>query len=127
MQSKKIKILLVEDDSFLIGIYLSKFELEGFEITPAPNGEEGLKLAKCEKPDVVLLDILLPGKDGFWVLQELKKDPITKNIPVIMMTNLSEEENVKKAFDLGAADYLVKSNFLPVEVIDKVKKAVTKK
>ena len=126
MQSKKIKILLIEDDLFLSGIFLSKFELEGFEIISAKDGEEGLKLARQEKPEAILLDILLPKKNGFSVLEELKENPTTKNIPVIVMTNLSEDHDVKRAAGLGATDYLVKSNFLPNEVVEKVKKVLTR-
>lgn len=124
MSPEKIKILLVEDDYFLSGIYLKKFMLEGFEIIPARDGEEGLELAQSKNPDIILLDILLPKKDGFQVLAELKASQKTKNIPVLVITNLSEEENIKKAFDLGAKDYIIKSNFLPAEVIEKVKKAL---
>ncbi|NQU77622.1 response regulator [Candidatus Falkowbacteria bacterium] len=127
MKPKKIKILLIEDDNFLSGIYVAKFEMEGFEIIAERRGEEGQKIAKKEKPDVILLDILLPGKDGFAVLKELKTDAATSRIPVIVMTNLSEDSNVKKAFDLGATDYLVKAHFLPAEIIDKVKKVISKK
>ena len=127
MQPEKIKILLIEDDYFLSGIYLKKFELEGFEIIAARNGDEGLSFAKSKKPDIILLDILLPRQDGFNVLKGLKEDSATKSIPVLIISNLSEEENIRKAFGLGAVDYLIKSNFLPSEVIDKVKKALTKK
>lgn len=124
MSPQKIKILLIEDDSFLSSIYLKKFNLEGFDIQSAPEGEKGIELARAQKPDVILLDILLPKKDGFAVLEELKKDPATQAIPVIVMTNLSEDDNISRAFDLGAVDYLIKSNFLPDEVIDKVKNAL---
>lgn len=125
MSPEKIKILLIEDDYFLAGIYLSKFEMEGFEVFVAKDSETGLKIAREKNPDIILLDILLPdGKDGFATLAELKSASATKNIPVIMMTNLSEEENIRKAFSLGAADYIIKSNFLPAEVIEKVKKVL---
>jgi len=126
MRPRKIKILLIEDDYFLSGIYLAKFGLEGFEIISSRDAEKGLELSKKEKPDLILLDILLPNKDGFWALKELKNDSTTKNIPVIVMTNLSEDENIRKAFDYGASEYLVKSNFLPNEVIEKVKKLIKK-
>ena len=126
MRSKKIKILLIEDDYFLAGIYLTKFKLEGFEIFLAQDGEQGLRFANSKKPDIILLDIFLPKKDGFAILQDLKKSSTTKNIPVIMMTNLSESENIKKAVNLGAVDYLVKSNFLPNEIVEKVKQVLSK-
>ena len=127
MRSKKIKILLIEDDYFLAGIYLTKFKLEGFEIFLAQDGEQGLRFAGDKSPDIILLDISLPKKDGFDVLQALKKNSVTKNIPVIIMTNLSENDNIKKCFSLGAVDYIVKSNFLPNEVVEKVKRTLIKK
>lgn len=126
MQAKKIKILLIEDDYFLAGIYLAKFELEGFEIILAKDGEQGLEFADSKNPDIILLDIFLPKKDGFDVLRDLKKSSVTKNIPVIIMTNLSENKNVKKCFDLGAVDYIIKSNFLPNEIVEKVKQTLSK-
>jgi DNA-binding response OmpR family regulator len=120
MEKEKVHILLVEDDTFLAGIYQKKFELEGFKISIADNGEKGLMDAKKKKPDIILLDILLPKLDGFSVLEKLKKDPTTKMIPVILLTNLGQKDDVQKGLDAGAVDYLIKAHFKPSEIVDKV-------
>lgn len=122
--SKKPKILIVEDDTFLAGIYANKFEREGFEVVLATDGEAGLKNAKKDAPNVVLLDILLPKLDGFEVLEKLKGDTGTRNIPVIMLTNLGQKEDVDKGLKLGAVDYLIKAHFMPQETVEKVKKVL---
>jgi DNA-binding response OmpR family regulator len=114
--------LLVEDDVFLSNIYQKKFEMEGFKISTADNGEKGLADAKRKKPDIILLDVLLPKLDGFAVLEKLKEDPATKEIPVILLTNLGQKDDVEKGLESGAADYLIKAHFKPSEVVDKVKK-----
>jgi len=122
--SKKMlpTILLVEDDTFLIGMYATKLQLEGYKAVLASDGEKALAQAKKSKPALILLDILLPKKNGFEVLEALKKDPATKAIPVILLTNLSQRDDVKKGLDLGAADYLIKAHFMPNEVVEKIKK-----
>ncbi len=120
MEKEKVHILLVEDDTFLAGIYQKKFELEGFKISIADNGEKGLMDAKKKKPNIILLDILLPKLDGFSVLEKLKKDPTTKMIPVILLTNLGQKDDVQKGLDAGAVDYLIKAHFKPSEIVDKV-------
>ncbi|KKT00861.1 MAG: hypothetical protein UV78_C0074G0005 [Parcubacteria group bacterium GW2011_GWA2_43_17] len=85
------------------------------------DGETGLELMKTHKPDLVLLDIIMPKLDGFSVLKKIKEDPATKNVPVILLTNLGQDEDVKKGNNLGAAGYLVKANLTPAQVVDKVK------
>ena len=122
MADKQIKILLVEDDSFLLSMYSTKFELENFDVTIAEDGEKGWKLAQREDPDVILLDIKLPKMDGFEVLKKIKGNKETSNIPVILLTNLSQKEDRDKGLDLGADDYLVKAHFMPSEVVGKIKK-----
>ena len=124
MAEKNIYILLVEDDSFLANIYKTKFEMEGFTVNVAENGELGLKEAKKKKPDLILLDILLPKMDGFTVLQYLKADSALKDVPVILLTNLGQKDDVEKGLKLGAADYLIKAHFKPSETVDKVKKVL---
>jgi len=119
--AKQLKILLVEDDNFLLNMYADKFRVEGFEVFIADNGAAGLKLAKEKAPDLILLDVLLPKMSGFEVLQELNKDPRSKNIPVILLTNLSQKEEVTKGLELGAKDFLIKAHFMPQEVVAKVK------
>ena len=92
--TKKVHVLLVEDDTFLGNIYKTKFDMEGFKVSVAENGEEGLADAKKKKPDIILLDILLPKLDGFRVLEKLKADDELKNIPVILLTNLGQKDDV---------------------------------
>lgn len=117
-----VHVLLVEDDVFLSGIYQKKFEMEGFKVSTADNGEAGLQAAKKKKPDIILLDVLLPKLDGFAVLEKLKKDPEVKGIPVILLTNLGQKDDVEKGLEQGAADYLIKAHFKPSEVVDKINK-----
>lgn len=121
-ESNKKKIVLVEDDSFLAGMYVSKLNLEDFEVKLAENGEDGLKLATEIMPDLILLDILLPRMDGFEVLKKLKQNPSTADIPVILLTNLGQKKDVDRGLALGAEDYLIKAHFMPNEVIAKIKK-----
>ncbi len=118
----KTSVLIVEDDAFLSNIYKTKFEMEGFAVTIADDGEAGFAIAKSKKPDIILLDILMPKMDGFMVLKELKADPKTQNIPVILLTNLGQKDDVTKGLKMGAADYLIKAHFKPSEIVEKVKK-----
>lgn len=115
-------ILIVEDDKFLSGIYEKKLIIEGFKVGVANNGAEGLAQAKQHPPQVILLDILLPKLDGLTVLQELKLNEATKNIPVILLTNLGQKDEMDKGLKLGAADYLIKAHFKPSEVVQRIKK-----
>ena len=124
MENKKVHILLVEDDAFLSGIYLKKFEMEGYKVTPVDNGEKVFSEAQKKQPDIILLDILLPKLDGFAVLAKLKADATTKSIPVILLTNLGQKDDVEKGLAAGAADYLIKAHFKPSEIVDKVKKVL---
>jgi DNA-binding response OmpR family regulator len=120
--SGKPKVLVVEDDTFLAGMYLTKLSLEGFEVELASDGREGLKKAKEWLPDVILLDIVLPVMDGFGVLENVKKDSSTRDIPVMLLTNLGQRNDVERGLSLGAADYLIKAHFMPSEVIEKIKR-----
>lgn len=119
-----IHVHVVEDDDFLANIYKTKFEMEGFKVTVSADGEVAIGDIKKKMPKVVLLDILLPKLDGFGVLQELKKDAATKDIPVILLTNLGQKDDVEKGLSLGAADYLIKAHFKPSETVAKVKKVL---
>ncbi len=119
---KKNTILLVEDDEFLAELYATKLTLEGYKVILATDGMKGLKLAKEKSPSLILLDILLPKLDGYQVLAELKKDSKAKDIPVVLLTNLSQRNEVKRGLDLGAVDYLIKAHFMPSEVVAKIKK-----
>lgn len=124
MEKNKILVLLVEDDVFLAGIYQKKFEIEGYRVSVADNGEKGWQEAKKKKPDIILLDVLLPKLDGFAVLEKLKADSATKAIPVILLTNLGQKDDVEKGIEAGAADYLIKAHFKPSEVVKKVRKVL---
>jgi DNA-binding response OmpR family regulator len=123
-EENNVHILIVEDDVFLSGIYQKKFEVEGFKVTMADNGEKGFNEAKKKKPNLILLDILLPKLDGFAVLKKLKADNDTKDIPVILLTNLGQKDDVEKGVEMGAEDYLIKVHFKPSEVVDKVRKVL---
>ena len=116
------KIALIEDDASIREMYKMKLEMEGYNIVCADDGEKALEVIKKENPDLILLDILMPKKDGFEVLKELKnsQDSGVKSIPVVMLTNLSNREDIAEAEKLGAADYLVKAKITPSEVADKV-------
>lgn len=120
----KPTIVLVEDDSFLAGMYVAKLELEDYSVKLATDGESGLELIRKERPDIVLLDIVLPGMDGFDVLKAIKKDATTKDIPVLLLTNLGQRGDVQRGLSLGAVDYLIKAHFMPSEVIEKIKNIV---
>lgn len=119
--TEQLKIVLVEDDHFLADMYATKFKTEGFNVLVGYDGEEGLRLIKEELPDIVLLDILLPKIDGFDVLRKLKKDAKTKSIPVILLTNLGQKDDVKKGLEEGADSYLIKAHFMPSEVVQKIR------
>src|SRR4030042_3203545 len=121
-QTNKTKILLIEDDSFLVEMYTTKFELEGFAVVAAEDGKKGLDMIKSENPDIILLDILMPKMDGFVVLDAMKKDKEMADIPVVLLTNLGQKDDVKKGFEKGAVGYLIKAHFMPSEVVDKIKK-----
>lgn len=115
------KIVLVEDDEILSKVLSTELSDAGFEVSQAFDGEAGLELVRSKQPDLVLLDLILPKKHGFAVLEELKKSPETKAIPVIILTLLGEDEDIKKGLRLGANDYLVKSSHAIGEIVDKIK------
>ncbi len=114
-------ILLIEDDPFVADIYVTKFTEVGLTIDLARDGKEGLEKIKEKKPDLVLLDILLPKLGGLELLKIMKKDLKFKNIPVILLSNLGQKEDVKKGLELGASDYIIKANFTPTEMVNRVK------
>lgn len=115
------KILVVEDDKFLRELISQKLVKEQYDVTSAIDGEDGVKKIKAEKPDIILLDLILPGIDGFEVLSKIKDDPSTSSIPVIILSNLGQKEDVEKGLKLGAVDYLIKAHFTPGEIIEKIK------
>ena len=118
------KILFIEDESALQKTFGEILSQEGYEMFSALDGEIGLRLVKEKKPDLVLLDLILPKVDGFDVLKKIKEDEETKNIPVIVLTNLEGMKDINKVIELGATTYLVKANYSLVEVLEKIKKVI---
>lgn len=123
----KRKILIIEDDFFIRELYERQFEKEGFAIEGAPDGPEGLLKASQTKPDLILLDIMLPKLNGLDLLRTLKSKPETKDIPVILLTNLGQESVIKEGFQLGAEGYLIKSAYTPSQIIEEVKEFMMKR
>ncbi|MBI1888979.1 MAG: response regulator transcription factor [Candidatus Spechtbacteria bacterium] len=121
------KILLIEDDPFLSEIYVTKFHEAGFMAVVAEDGVFGLEKVKEVRPDIVILDIVMPNMDGFELLRKIKKDEDLKFTPVVILSNLGEQENVEKGFGLGAADYIIKAHYTPTEVVAKVKEILKNK
>lgn len=117
---KKPKLLLVEDEHILARMYKEKFEQVGFKTILAFEAKRGLDLAKKEKPDVVVLDILLPKEDGLFFLEELRKDPTIAQTPVVAFSNYDDAETIKRAKKLGAKAYLIKTDHTPQQIIEKI-------
>lgn len=120
----KPRILLVEDDELLLKMYNAKFIMEGFETETAKNGQEALDILRTFKPTLVILDVMMPVMDGIETLKRIKADPNLKDLPVVMLTNLSAVEKVEEVGKLGALGYLVKSSSTPNEVVEKVNKII---
>jgi len=114
-------ILIVEDENFLIRTLEDNLVAEGYTVDVAKDGEEAVEKIGKKKPDLILLDLLMPKKDGFYVLEETKKNPEWKLIPVIVLSNLGEDTSIKRALEMGADDYFVKSQHPIQEIIEKVK------
>jgi DNA-binding response OmpR family regulator len=110
---EEVRVLLIEDDAAVAEMYRLKLELDGYTVTIAPDGEQGLALARNGPPDIIFLDIRLPKMDGFAVLEELRSDLELKNIPVIILSNYGEAELVERGLKLGALDYLIKAETTP--------------
>lgn len=123
-QRIKRSVLIIEDERFLCNLLVKKFENGGFQVIGALDGETGLKEVRERIPDVILLDLLLPGIDGFEVLRRLKKDEELRRIPVIIISNLSDKRDIEKAHKGGAAAYLVKADFSPQDILDKVRQFI---
>jgi len=122
------KVLIIEDDKFLRKVLVRKISAEGYQIVEATDGEKGLKSVEEEKPDLVLLDLVLPEMNGFEVLAKIKKNPnhMISKIPVIVLSNLGEEKDIKKGLELGADDYLIKAYFTPGEILKKIENVLKK-
>ncbi len=119
--SNKPKILLVEDDDSLASVYETRLQAEGFDTQRVPNGEDALSGAVSYKPDLIILDVMMPKVSGFDVLDILRNTPETANVKVIMLTALSQDSDKEKAQSLGADDYMVKSQVVIADVVDRIK------
>lgn len=121
------KILFVEDEPNHISIYETKLKQEGFDFVSVKTGEEAVPLIQKENPDLILLDLLLPGEEnGIDVLAKLKKDPATQNIPIVVFTNYDEKEFREQASTLGANDFVLKSDVTPSQMVEKIKQILEK-
>lgn len=114
-------ILVIEDDKFLRDLIVLKLKQEKYEVSEAIDGEEGFKKIKEEKPDLVLLDLILPGIDGFEVLTRIKDNAELSKIPVVVISNLGQGEDVDRAKKLGVVDYIIKAHFTPNEIMEKIR------
>ena|SRR3989344_3677128 len=121
MAKAKHTILVVEDDPSLLDLYRLKLREEGYTVVTATNGREGVEAALASQPELVLLDILMPEVDGYAALQQLKADPKTKKIPVIIFSNLSQNWEIEKGLKLGADDFVIKTSLTPAQLAEKVK------
>jgi len=124
MAETKKKILIIEDDRFIAKMYQTKLDLEGYDVEVAENGVTGVEKTKQFMPDLILLDILMPEMDGFAVLEAIRGDDTISFIPVIIMSNLAKQEHIKKAKTLGVKDYIIKSQYTPLDVVKKIKETI---
>jgi len=122
-----MKVLIIEDEEALRKVLQEKLQKSGFEAFAAKDGVEGWDMAKSKNPDIILLDLILPKRSGFDVLMMLKQDPELKNVPVFVLSNLAEDENLKRALRMGAEDYFVKSQHPINEVVEKVQNRLLEK
>jgi len=118
------KILLIEDDPLLIDIYTTKLKQVGFEVTVVENGGQAVVAVEENHPDIVLLDIVLPQVDGWDILRKIKQEESTKHIPVFVLSNLGQKEEIEKGIRLGATKYLIKAHYTPSEVVKEIQKIV---
>jgi DNA-binding response OmpR family regulator len=118
------KILIIEDEEILSNLLEKKLKEVGYDVNVAFDGEEGLNKIKELRPDLVLLDIIMPKKGGFEVLEDMRKDDAIKSIPVIIISNSGQPVEISRALELGVKDYLIKTQFDPKEVIEKVKNQI---
>lgn len=125
-KEKMRHVLSVEDDSVLSDALERKFEEKGYDLHKAVNGENALRILEKETIDAILLDIILPDMDGFAVLQKIKENPHTKNIPVIIVSNLGQKEEIERGLKSGASGYIVKANSLPKDILEKVESVISK-
>ena len=119
--SKEIKILIVDDDPFILDMYILKFREQGFQIDTATDGGMALEKIKTTKPDLLLLDVVMPKMDGFDVIRRLREDKASRELKILFLTNFGQKEDVERGMQLGADGYIIKAHFTPGEVVAKVK------
>ncbi|MEK7560982.1 MAG: response regulator [Patescibacteria group bacterium] len=117
-------VLVVEDDRFIRDIFVQKLKSEGFNVTEAVDGRRALELLAAHAPELILLDLLLPDIDGFEILERIKKEPALVKVPVIVLSNLGDQESIARARALGAADYLIKAHYTPEEIVAVIRKVL---
>ena len=122
--AEKKFVLVIEDDKFLKELLMKKFTKEGFEAQNAVDAESAFRILEDRKPNIVLCDLILPGIDGFGILEHIKKDPITADVPVVILSNLGQQEDLDKAMGLGATDFMIKANFTLDEIVAKVRSII---
>ncbi len=118
------KILLIEDDPLLIDIYTTKLQQSGFEVQTVEEGEKAVTAIQQERPDIVLLDIVLPHVDGWEILQQVQASEELKRIPIVILSNLGQKEEIEKGLRLGAVRYLIKAHYTPSQVVEEVVKLI---
>lgn len=122
------KILIIEDDKLLKDLLIKHLEDAGYAVFHSIDGEEGIKKARTEKPDLILLDLVLPGINGFDLLKEIKKDSSEiKNIPVLILSNLGQGDDIRRGIALGAEDFLIKAHYILPEIVEKINKTLAEK
>lgn len=126
-KNSAIKVLLVDDDEFLSDIYGTKLTRDGFTVVIAHDGIEGYAKAISEKPDIILLDVMMPKQDGFETLKQIRVHEDIGKVPVIMLTNLGQKEDVEKAMSAGANEYMIKAHFVPTDAVKKIHELLAKK
>jgi len=119
-------VLVIEDDRFIRDIFVQKLKSEGFQVTEAVDGRRALELLTAHAPELILLDLLLPDIDGFEILERIKKEPPLAKVPVIVLSNLGDQESIAHARALGAADYLIKAHYTPEEIVAVIRKVLQK-
>lgn len=127
MAQDKGNILLIEDDAFISGMYQTKLSMLGYTIRVAADGEQGWQELERQLPDLLLLDIVLPKKDGFEILSDIRAHEQMKDLPVVLLTNLGQKPDVQKGLELGADDYIIKAHFTPSEVVEKIEKILKRR
>lgn len=121
MTKNKPFIILIDDDQDLLDMYETKLSLSGFKVLTATNGNEGFDLVSNNEPDLILTDLVMPESDGFELLRKIRNSKATKDFPVVALTNLSSDNDRDQAKKLGAVDYIVKSNFTPAQIVERVR------